>query len=144
MFALLFNLLYDGNSRLYFHTKLIRLLHFVFDRKWFGRIVNNFWTHPNGLDQTEIIKFRLLSVHVLWHDISLHRCSLVLPDRFFSFIWGREKVWWTAYTIFVLQIRSFCRPLIGCWLVSTKNKEVLNHWILAAPIYKPLLLSVTN
>lgn len=86
MFALSFNQQCDGNSRLYFHTKLTRLLHFIFGRKWFGRIVNNFWTDPNGPDQTEIIKFRLLSVHVLRRDISLHRCSIVLPDCFFSFI----------------------------------------------------------
>ena len=83
--------------------------------------------------------------HAQWDCIN---ASLALPDRFFFFYIGMGKrVWWTAYTIFVLQIHSFCGSLNGRWLVSTKNKELFLQLSLAAsftPIYKSLLLSAAN
>ena len=86
------------------------------------------------------ITFRCCCIHI--NTIFYCECSLVLPDRFFSFILGWEKrVWWTAYTIFVLQICSFCKLLIGHWLVLTKNKELFLQLSLAmsfTPIYKSL------
>ena len=43
-------------------------------------------------------------------------CSLALPDRFFSFIFGREKrVWCTAYTTFVLRPTESGDVVDWCW-----------------------------